>query len=104
MIRSLLSLKRLFFDDTGGKVRYQYSRSCLQEDSIDYLEFIARVTSHIPDKGQVIVSYYGLYSNAHMGKMRKAGAESSHPPIIEDDPTYVPSKGWAGARLGRDDL
>jgi len=62
---------------------------------MDYLEFIARVTSHIPDKRQVMVRYYGLYSNAHRGKMRKAEADPSHPPIIEDDPTYVPSKGWA---------
>ena len=38
---------------------------------MDNLEFIARVTSHIPDKGQVMVRYYGLYSNAHRGKMRK---------------------------------
>ena len=37
---------------------------------LDYLEFIARVTSHIPDKGQVTVRYYGLYANAHMGKVR----------------------------------
>jgi hypothetical protein len=37
-----------------------------------YLEFIARVTSHIPDKGQVTVRYYGLYANAHGGKFRKA--------------------------------
>ena len=33
---------------------------------------IARVTSHIPDKGQVMVRYSGLYTNAHRGKMRKA--------------------------------
>jgi hypothetical protein len=26
---------------------------------MDYLEFIARVTSHIPDKGQVTIRYYG---------------------------------------------
>jgi hypothetical protein len=73
MIRPLLSLKRLFFDEKAGKVRYQYSRHGSQEESMDYLEFIARVTSHIPDKGQVMVRYYGLYSNAHRGKMRKAG-------------------------------
>jgi hypothetical protein len=42
-----------------------------------------------------MVRYYGLYSNAHRGKMRKAGADPLYPPIIEDDPTYVPSKGWA---------
>ena len=58
MIRPVLSLKRLFFDETGGKVRYQNSRQGSQEESMDYLEFIARVTSHIPDKGQVMVRYY----------------------------------------------
>ena len=62
---------------------------------MDYLEFIVTVTSHIPDKGQVMVRYYGLYSNAHRGKMRKAGVDPSHPPIIEDELNYVPSKGWA---------
>ena len=39
---------------------------------MDYLEFVARVTSHIPDKGQVTVRYFGLYANAHRGKVRKA--------------------------------
>jgi ribosomal protein S27E len=57
MIRPLLSLKRLFFDKTAGRVRYQYSRNGSREESMDYLEFIARVTSHIPDKGQVMIRY-----------------------------------------------
>ena len=96
MIRPLLSLKRLFFDEIAGQVRYQYSKHGSQEESMDYLEFIARVTSHIPDKGQVMVRYYGLYSNAHRGKMRKAGAASTPPLIIEDETPFVPSRGWAG--------
>jgi len=33
---------------------------------MDYLEFIARGTSHISDKGQVMVRYYGLYANAQI--------------------------------------
>lgn len=61
---------------------------------MDYLEFIARVTSHIPDKGQVMVRYYGLYSNAHRGKVRKREVAPSHLPIIEAE-HHVPSKGWA---------
>ena len=32
----------------------------MRETRIDYLEFIARMTSHIPDKGRVTVRYYGL--------------------------------------------
>jgi hypothetical protein len=43
---------------------------------------------------QVMIRYYGLYSNAHRGKMRKAGVGSSHPPIIEGE-YHLPSKGWA---------
>ena len=38
---------------------------------MDYLEFIARVTSHIPDKGQVMVRYNGLYANAIEGRSRR---------------------------------
>ncbi len=47
---------------------------------MDYLEFIARVTSHIPDKGQVMIRYYGLYAKAHRGKKRKAGVDPSCSP------------------------
>ncbi len=31
---------------------------------MDYLGFVVRVTSRIPDRGQIMVGYYGLYSNA----------------------------------------
>jgi len=34
------------------------------------------------------------YSNAHRGKMRKAGADASHPLIIEEEARHVPSKGF----------
>jgi len=59
------------------------------------LEFIARVTSHIPDKGQVMVRYYGLYANAHRGKMRKKDTSPLCPLIIKDEDPFIPSKGWA---------
>ena len=42
-----------------------------------------------------MIRYYGLYSNAHRGKMRKAGCDPLYPLITEEGPTYVPSKGWA---------
>ena len=62
---------------------------------MDYLEFIARVTSHIPDKGQVMVRYYGLYANAHRGKVKKASLSPSALRLIEEDLKRIPSKGWA---------
>jgi len=95
MIRPILSLKRLSFDEAQGQVSYQYGKHSSKLERMDYLEFIARVTSHIPDKGQVMIRYYGLYANAHRGKKRKEGNYPSHPPIIDDEVSFVPSKGWA---------
>jgi hypothetical protein len=61
---------------------------------MDYLEFIARVVSHIPDKGQVTVRYYALYANAHPGKI-KARQEAFPLRMVEDELRPIPSKGWA---------
>ena len=55
MIRPLLSLERLFFLEQEGKVGYRHGENGAEQETMDYLEFIARVTSHIPDKGQVAV-------------------------------------------------
>jgi len=53
MIRPLLSLDRLSLDERQGEVCYRYGEKPEEVERMDYLEFIARVTSHIPDKGQV---------------------------------------------------
>jgi len=66
---------------------------------MDYLEFIARVTSHIPDKGQVTVRYYGLHANDHRGKVRKAGLVVVPLLITEKELRLLPFKGWAGMIL-----
>ena len=95
MIRPILSLQRLSFDETEGRLLYQYDKGKLETERMDYLEFIARVTSHIPDKGQVMIRYYGLYSNAHRGKRRKAQQAANPLLIIEQEEPFVPSKGWA---------
>jgi hypothetical protein len=42
-----------------------------------------------------MIRSYGLYANAHRGKMSKIGVLPSHPPIIEEEERLVPSKGWA---------
>jgi hypothetical protein len=95
MIRPLLSLERLSFSEKEGKVCYRYGKGAGELETMDYLEFIARVTSHIPDKGQVTVRYYGLYANAHRGKIKKTSLEAFPLRIIEDKLQPIPSKGWA---------
>jgi hypothetical protein len=71
------------------------ARTKRETERMDYLEFIARVTSHIPDKGQVTVRYYGLYANAHRGKVRKASLGPFPLRIVEEELRPIPSKGWA---------
>ena len=95
MIRPLLSLERLSLDEREGKVCYRYGKKPEEVGRMDYLEFIARVTSHIPDKGQVTLRYYGLYANAHRGKMRKVEEGQHKLLIIEVECPTIPRRGWA---------
>jgi hypothetical protein len=76
-------------------VRYRYGKDAAEVERMDYLEFIARTTSHIPDKGQVTVRYYGLYANAHRGKIRKASLGPFPLRMVENGLRPIPSKGWA---------
>ena len=94
MIRPVLSLERLSFEKEG-QVSYRYGKDPQEVERLDYLEFIARVTSHIPDKGQVTVRYYGLYANAHRGKVKKASLGPLAFRMVEDKLRRIPSKGWA---------
>jgi len=97
MLRPVLALERLTFLEPEGKVGYRWGRDGAGQETevMDYLEFIARVTSHIPDKGQVMVRYYGLYANAHRGKVKKASLSPSALRIVEEELRRLPSKGWA---------
>jgi len=36
------------------------------------LDWIAEITTHIPNKGEQLVRYYGAYSNVSRGKRKKA--------------------------------
>jgi hypothetical protein len=65
---------------------------------MDYLEVIARVTSHIPDKGQVTIRCFGLYANAHRGKVRKAEEGKHQLIVIEQECPRIPRRGWAEIR------
>jgi len=95
MIRPIISLCKLSLDEAKGQVVYQYGKNSRESEHMDYLEFIARVTSHIPEKGQVMIRYYGSYANAHRGKKRKARVDPSCLTVIEDAVSFVPSRGWA---------
>jgi len=85
--------ERLEFIEPEGRVGYRIGCKDGERESMDYLEFIARVTSHIPDKGQVMVRYYGLYSNAYRGRAKKGGALYFR--VLREGYRPLSSKGWA---------
>jgi hypothetical protein len=84
MIRPLLSLEHLSLDEKRAQVCYRYGKDGQEREGMEYLEFIARVTSHIPDKGQVTVRYYGHYANSNFHRPSQAdvccGENSSDAP------------------------
>jgi hypothetical protein len=100
MLRLVLVLERLTFLEPEGQVGYRWGRDGPGQETevMDYLEFIARVTSHIPDKGQVLVRYFGLYANAHRGKVKKASLGPSAFRILEADPCFYPGRPAGGRR------
>jgi ribosomal protein S27E len=93
MLRPILALDRLTLLEAEGQVGYRHGEKAAELEKMDYLEFIARVTSHIPDKGQVMVRYYGLYANAHRGKVGKASLAHLPLRIVEEEFRRLPAKG-----------
>jgi hypothetical protein len=73
----------------------------------DYLEWIARLTSHIPVRGTQLVHYYGAYSNAHRGVARRreaftvAGPEDAPPHPPQPDSAWLAARRNSWARLIR---
>jgi len=64
----------------------------------DYMEWIARLTSHIPERGAQLVHYYGAYSNAHRGVARQREAFLEVPSGDEPYDSPRPDSAWLAAR------
>jgi hypothetical protein len=51
-----------------------------RQKSFDALEWLAAMCSHVPNKGEQMVRYYGYYNNVSRGKRQKTGDDAA----IED--------------------
>jgi hypothetical protein len=49
----------------------------------DALDWLAAMCSHIPNRGEQMVRYYGFYSNVSRGKIQMAGKDDDVPCILE---------------------
>jgi hypothetical protein len=81
--RHPVALERLTYDRAAKRLMYRSDKSdgpTAGTETVDPLEFLARVLVHIPDQGHVTTRYYGWYANRPRGTRRKASPASRSRP------------------------
>jgi hypothetical protein len=67
-----------------------------RQKSFDALEWLAAMCSHVPNKGEQMVRYYGYYSNVSRGKRQKTRDDAAMAYILEPPMTDKAfRKNWA---------
>ena len=84
IIRASFSQERMTYHRETGQVEYK-SKDGLQAKVFDALEWLAAMCSHVPNKGEQMVRYYGFYSNVARGKRKKNEQDELIPSILEPD-------------------
>ena len=85
----------------GAPVRYRSDKPegpTAGTETVDPLEFLARVTAHIPDKHQVMTRYAGWYANRVRGLRRRAGVPEGTAVVVAPRERVPPREGqrrWA---------
>jgi hypothetical protein len=95
IIRASFSQERMQYLDQEGKVVYT-SKDGRTSKVFPALEWLANLCSHIPNRGEQMVRYYGHYSNVSRGKRQMEGNDDAVPSIIEsqgDEKTF--RRNWA---------
>ncbi|HIJ54570.1 MAG TPA: hypothetical protein HPQ03_00450 [Deltaproteobacteria bacterium] len=72
---------RMNYNRETGQVAYQ-SKDGKQTEVLNALEWLAAMGSHVPNRGEQMVRYYGHYSNVALGKRKKEGADDNIPCIL----------------------
>jgi hypothetical protein len=70
IIRAYFSQECLAYIREQSKVVYR-SKDGKQTKTFDALEWLVAMCSHVPNRGEQMVRYYGYYSNASRGKRKK---------------------------------
>jgi hypothetical protein len=96
IVRASFSQERMTYIPEESKVIYQ-SKDGKEEKVFDALEWLAAMCSHVPNKGEQMVRYYGYYSNVSRGKRKIHGRDNAIPSILESDGSSREfRKNWAG--------
>ncbi|MFO7740313.1 MAG: transposase [Desulfatiglandaceae bacterium] len=85
---------RLYIPEES-KVIYQ-AKDGKAVKAFDALEWLAAMCSHVPNKGEQMVRYYGYYSNVSRGKRKIQDKDDAIPSIMETDGSSKEfRKNWA---------
>ncbi len=98
IIRASFSQERMSYVPEESEVFYQ-SKDGKKERAFDTLEWLVPLLagcSHIPNKGEQMVRYYGYYSNVSRGRRQKEDQDGFLPYIIEpEEDSKEYRKSWA---------
>jgi hypothetical protein len=103
IIRASFSQERLDYDAPSATVVY-ISKDGSRQKRFDapvsstgqVMEWLAAMCSHVPNKGEQMVRYYGYYSNVSRGKRQKSSDDGSVAYILEPlMPEKAFRKNWA---------
>ena len=104
VVRASFSQERMTHIPEESNVVYR-SKDGRSEKTFDALEWLAATCSHVPNKGEQIVRYYGYYSNLCRGRRKKADQDRLVPCILQPEESCKGyRKNWARfTRLWRAD-
>jgi hypothetical protein len=95
IIRASFSQERMTYVPEKSKVIYQ-SKDGKEEKIFDALEWMAAMCSHVPNKGEQMVRYYGYYSNVSRGKRKRNDQDELISSILEPEGSSSEyRKNWA---------
>jgi len=95
IIRASFSQERMRYLEQEGTVVYT-AKDKKTSKRFPALEWLASMCSHIPNRGEQMVRYYGYYSNVARGKRKAKGADDIIPCMTEPDgDVKALRKGWA---------
>ena len=78
------SQERMTYFPQDSKVVYR-SKNGKEDKIFDALEWLAAMCSHVPNKGEQMVRYYGYYSNVSRGKRKKQNLDDIVPSILQPE-------------------
>jgi hypothetical protein len=84
IIGASFSQGRMTYIPEESKVPYR-SKDGKKENVFDALEWVAAMCSHVPNKGEQMVRYYGYYSNVSRGNRKEHNQDELISSVLESD-------------------